>query len=342
MREGMILPFILLTATALGGYAAARHLSAAPAAPWLGLLVGLLLGFVVIFLEKKISKIPFAELLGGIAGLVVGLVIANLFTRVILADVFHSSPVVVSLFLLFHAVLGYLGLVMGSRKTRELDLKRFRLFSKMPAPKVNYKLLDTSVIIDGRIFDICETGFIEGTLVIPQFILQELMRIADSADPLRRARGKRGLDVLKKIQKQTDLDVIISDQDFPKIKEVDHKLVALASKMGGTVITNDVNLYEIAEIQGVPVLNINQLATALKPMVLPGENMNVYVQKEGKEPGQGIAYLDDGTMVVIKRGKKLIGKNADVAVTSVLQTTAGRMIFAERREDAAQQIQQLK
>ena len=190
--------------------------------------------------------------------------------------------------LLINAIFGYLGLTMGMKKINELDLSRLKIFSKgnvSPLNK-NYKILDTSVIIDGRIFDICETGFIEGTLVIPQFVLKELMRIADSSDPLRKNRGKRGLDILKKIQKQTDLNVIISDQDFPKIKEVDHKLVALAQKMGGIIVTNDVNLNEIAEIQGVTVFNINQLASALRPIVLPGEIIKSMFRKKARNTGR--------------------------------------------------------
>ncbi len=338
----MILRSLLVAATSLWGYCTGDQLFVAASAPWLGLLGGLLLGTLVIVFEQRISKFTFWELGGGICGLILGLVASNLFAYTFLADTVEQSAMVTSLGILLHTVFGYLGLVLGIKKVRELDVKRFKVLAKTQVPESNYKILDTSVIIDGRIFDICETGFIEGTLVIPQFVLQELMRIADSADPLRRTRGKRGLDVLKKIQNQTDLDVMITDQDFPKIREVDHKLVALANKMGGAVITNDVNLNEIAEIQGVAVLNINQLATALKPMVLPGETMSVFVQKEGKEAGQGVAYLDDGTMVVIKRGKKLIGKNADVAVTSVLQTTAGRMIFAERKEAVHNHVQRLK
>jgi uncharacterized protein YacL len=174
---------------------------------------------------------------------------------------------------------------------------------------------------------VCETGFVEGTLVIPQFVLRELTSIADSADSLKRNRGRRGLDILKKLQKQTSIEVKIVEQDFPKIKEVDAKLVALAKQMNARVITNDFNLNKVAEIQGVGVLSINQLATSVKPLVLPGEIMKVYIQREGKEPGQGVAYLDDGTMVVVENGKRYQGKDVDVAVTSVLQTTAGRMIF---------------
>jgi len=201
--------------------------------------------------------------------------------------------------------------------------------SKFSSTTDNPKILDTSVIIDGRVADICETGFIEGTFVIPQFVLHELQHVADSADPIKRTRGKRGLEILHRIQKQVDVDVKIVEQDFPGIKEVDAKLVELAKKMKGKIITNDSNLNKVAELQGVEVLNINQLANALKPVVLPGEEATVKVIKEGKEPGQGVAYLDDGTMVVIENGIKYMGKNIDVTVTQILQTTAGRMIFAK-------------
>jgi uncharacterized protein YacL len=197
----------------------------------------------------------------------------------------------------------------------------------------NLKILDTSVIIDGRIVDVCETGFIEGIFILPQFILQELQHIADAADNIKRARGRRGLDILHKIQKMSNITVKIIEQDFPKIKEVDAKLVALAKLLNAKVITNDFNLNKVAELQGVSVLNINELANSLKPVVLPGETMKVFIIKEGKEYNQGVAYLDDGTMVVIENARRVIGKNADVTVTSVLQTTAGRMIFSKLKED---------
>ena len=189
-------------------------------------------------------------------------------------------------------------------------------------------VLDTSVIIDGRISDICETGFMDGDLIIPQFVLQELQLIADSSESTKRTRGRRGLDILNKIKKQAFVKIIISDSDYPSIKEVDQKLIQLAKELGCSIITNDFNLNKVAEVQSIQVLNINQLANALKPIVLPGETMKVQVIKEGKEPGQGVAYLDDGTMVVIDNGKKFMGKTMDATVTSVLQTTAGRMIFA--------------
>jgi len=332
----MILKLILIVLISIWGYCFGDQLLIIDHAEWFGLSGGLMLGSAIILLEKKIDKITFWEISGGLFGLIVGLIIANLFTKAFLFAVSQPSETLLPLTLMANAVLGYLGVVTGMKKVKEIDFGRLKIFSKVHNNNKQYKILDTSVIIDSRILDICETGFIEGTFVIPQFVLKELMRIADSSDPLRWVRGKRGLDILKKIQKQTDFDVIITDQDFPKIKEVDHKLVALASKMGGKIITNDVNLNEIAEIQGVAVFNINQLASALKPIVLPDEVMKVYVQKEGKESGQGVAYLDDGTMVVIKNGKKFIGRHTEVSVTSVLQTTAGRMIFAEINEQFQQ------
>jgi uncharacterized protein YacL len=200
--------------------------------------------------------------------------------------------------------------------------------------KGDSKVLDTSVIIDGRIFDICQTGFVEGSLIIPTFVLEELRHIADSSDALKRNRGRRGLDILNKIQKELNIDVQIYEKDFPDIAEVDSKLLKLAQVLNGKVITNDYNLNKVAEFQGVPVLNINELANAVKPVVLPGEEMRIQIIKDGKESGQGIAYLDDGTMIVVEGGKRHIGETMDVIVTSVLQTAAGRMIFAKRKEEA--------
>jgi len=232
------------------------------------------------------------------------------------------------------AVFGYGGLLLGLSKGKGISIAGiFRLFRGQGIEEENLKILDTSVIIDGRIADVCETGFLEGVFVLPQFILQELQHIADAADPIKRARGRRGLDILHKIQKMSRITVRIVDEDFPKIKEVDAKLVALAKLLNAKVITNDFNLNKVAELQGVSVLNINELASSLKPVVLPGETMKVFILKEGKEYNQGVAYLDDGTMVVVENARRLIGKNADVTVTSVLQTTAGRMIFSKPKEE---------
>jgi uncharacterized protein YacL len=228
----------------------------------------------------------------------------------------------------------YLGTLVALDKGREFNFAGFiRVLKEQPRGE-SYKLLDTSVIIDGRIADITETGFLEGTLVIPQFILRELQHIADSSDPLKRNRGRRGLDILQKIQKKPDIRVEISDMDFPEVREVDNKLVAMAKALNAKIVTNDFNLNKVAELRGVGVLNINELTNALRPVVLPGEDMRVYVLKEGKEYNQGIAYLDDGTMVVVDNGRRHIGQTIDVCVTSVLQTTAGRMIFSKLKEEA--------
>ena len=193
----------------------------------------------------------------------------------------------------------------------------------------SYKLLDTSVIIDGRIADICDTGFIEGTLLIPVFVLEELQHIADSADALKRTRGRRGLDILQRIRTDSKMKVEITNEDFDDISEVDSKLVRLGQKVGAKIITNDFNLNKVAKLRGVEVLNINELSNAVKPVVIPGESMTVTVVKNGKEPGQGVAYLDDGTMIVVENGHRHLGATIDVEVTSALQTAAGRMIFAK-------------
>jgi uncharacterized protein YacL len=216
---------------------------------------------------------------------------------------------------------------MGARKGEWLEPARLVGLFRAAGPQRRYKVLDTSVIIDGRIADICETGFIDGALVIPQFVLKELQLVADSADALKRNRGRRGLDILQKIQKMSGVEVVISDVDFPEVREVDLKLIELARTLQGKIVTNDFNLNKVAQLRGVDVLNINQLANSLKPVVLPGEIMKVFILKEGKEYNQGVAYLDDGTMVVVDNARKMISKTIDVVVTSVLQTTAGKMIF---------------
>src|SRR5204863_2399358 len=224
-------------------------------------------------------------------------------------------------------VLPYLGLVIGARNAEILEPARLRSLFKDARPTKRYRILDTSVIIDGRIADIVETGFLDGTLVIPQFVLRELQLVADSADSLKRNRGRRGLDVLQRIQKMTQLNIQILEDDFPNVPEVDMKLIELAKVYGCKIVTNDFNLNKVAQLHGVDVLNINELANALKPVVLPGETMRVFIRKEGKEYNQGVAYLDDGTMVVVDNAKKVISRTIDISVTSVLQTTAGKMIF---------------
>jgi uncharacterized protein YacL len=228
-------------------------------------------------------------------------------------------------------IMGYLGLVIGSKKIEEFSFFGF----SQSKENADYGILDTSVIIDGRIADICDTGFIEGNLVVPRFVLDELQYIADSSDSMKRSRGRRGLDILNRMQRSSGIHIEVVDQDFPKLKGVDAKLVALAKKMNGKIITNDFNLNKVAELQGIKILNVNELANALKPVVLPGEIMTVKIIRDGKEPGQGVAYLDDGTMIIVDNAQRYQGSNVEVVVTSVLQTTAGRMIFSELKEGAA-------
>ena len=227
----------------------------------------------------------------------------------------------------------YVGLAVGSAKGDMLNLAALGgLFGGEKASRQSFKILDTSVVIDGRIADIAETGFLDGILVLPQFVLRELQLVADSSDSMKRNRGRRGLDVLQRIQKMSNLNVQILEDDFPNVREVDLKLIELAKVYDCKIVTNDFNLNKVAQLHGVQVLNINELANSLKPIVLPGEIMRVFILKEGKEQNQGVAYLDDGTMVVVDGAKRLISKTIDISVTSVLQTTAGKMIFGRHDE----------
>jgi uncharacterized protein YacL len=232
---------------------------------------------------------------------------------------------------------GYLGMIVGSEKGGELRADRLSgLLRRDMAPATGQKLLDTSVLIDGRIADICEAHFLEGVLAVPQFVLRELQMVADSSDPLKRQRGRRGLEVLQRMKKMPHVELRILDDDLPAGGDVDQKLVELARRTGAKIVTNDFNLNKVASVQGFSVLNVNQLANALKPVVLPGEPMHVLILREGKEPNQGVAYLDDGTMVVVDGARRLINKSVDIIVTSVHQTTAGKMIFG-RLEDRGEQ-----
>jgi len=305
-------------------------------AEWIfGVLAGLLFGLLVVALERRLRRIAGKAIFHALSGLVVGLLVGRVVYAAVAAFLVAFPPFVGDVAEILCVIGGgYLGALLAVDKGREFNFAGFiRLLKEQPRAE-SYKLLDTSVIIDGRIADITETGFLEGTLVIPQFILRELQHIADSSDPLKRNRGRRGLDILQKIQKKVDIRVEISDMDFPEIREVDNKLVAMAKALNAKIVTNDFNLNKVAELHGVGVLNINELTNALRPVVLPGEDMRVYVLKEGKEYNQGIAYLDDGTMVVVDNGRRHIGQTIDVCVTSVLQTTAGRMIFSRLKEEA--------
>jgi uncharacterized protein YacL len=301
----------------------------------IGVLAGVAFGLVVVALEQRLRRVAGKAIFHTVVGCVLGLVLGRVVYGVLASFLTAFLPVAGVLAQTLCLVGGgYLGALVALDKGREVNFAGFiRLLKEQPRAE-SYKLLDTSVIIDGRIADITETGFLEGTLVIPQFILRELQHIADSSDPLKRNRGRRGLDILQKIQKKVDIRVEISDMEFPEIREVDNKLVAMAKALNAKIVTNDFNLNKVAELHGVGVLNINELTNALRPVVLPGEDMRVYVLKEGKEYNQGIAYLDDGTMVVVDNGRRHIGQTIDVCVTSVLQTTAGRMIFSRLKEEA--------
>lgn len=295
--------------------------------------------------DKELSKYPQMDILLGSIGLIAGFVIAYL-----LSGLLNTIPVIGRVIsLLAYLIMGYIGIKIALKSKTDLARVNKRIIGAIIKEKeekesvkeeineeevcskygIPPKVLDTSVIIDGRIADICQTGFIEGKIIIPQFVLDELRHIADSADDLKRVRGRRGLDILNTIQKELNIDVEVSSQDFPEIAEVDMKLLKMAQAVGGKVVTNDFNLNKVAQVQGVEVLNINELANAVKPVAIPGEDMVVQIVKEGKEAQQGIAYLDDGTMIVVDGGKKLMGQTIKVLVTSVLQTPAGRMIFAK-------------
>jgi uncharacterized protein YacL len=313
-------------------YAAVVTRPFSPALP-LNLAVGALLGLLLVAVETRLRTAQVTDLLGALIGGAVGLGLS----KTIGAALFWantSDPRVVFLHSCVLLVFPYLGIVMGARKGEWLEPARLVSLFRDAGPGKRYRILDTSVIIDGRVSDLVETGFLDGTLIIPQFVLKELQLVADSADSLKRNRGRRGLDILQKIQKTPGLDVIVSDIDFQDIREVDLKLIELGRTLPGKIVTNDFNLNKVAQLRGVQVLNINELANALKPVVLPGEFMKVFVLKEGKEYNQGVAYLDDGTMVVVDNARKMISKNIDVVVTSVLQTTAGKMIFGRFIEAA--------
>lgn len=301
----------------------------------IGAAAGLFFGFIATAADQILKKVNMGTVVGGIIGTALGLLFANLILSPLQALLKEDQAAV---FFAFRGIFAYGGMLIGLNRGKGITIPGlFRLLSGKGSEE-NVKVLDTSVIIDGRIADVCEAGFIEGTFVVPQFILQELQYIADSQDPMKRARGRRGLDVLHKIQKMSNITVRIVEEDFPKIREVDSKLVALGKLMNAKIITNDFNLNKVAQLQGVSVLNINELANALKPVVLPGETMRVFVLKEGKEYNQGVAYLDDGTMVVVENGRKSMGKTIDVTVTSVLQTTAGRMIFSKVQEFEKEEV----
>ncbi|WP_105619881.1 PIN/TRAM domain-containing protein [Vallitalea okinawensis] len=273
--------------------------------------------------EDKFDQMSFQEMVVSTVGIILGLIIANL----VCIPLFKFGIVGALVVLLINIVLGYGGYKIAMRKNVEIKLFEECEQSSTAKPKI----LDTSVIIDGRILDILRTDFIEGKIIIPQFVLAELRHVADSSDSLKRNRGRRGLDILNEIQKQLKVPVEIIEKDYKNIAEVDSKILKLAEEMNATIVTNDFNLNKVADFKGVVVLNINELSNAVKPIVLPGEDMSVTVIKDGKEHEQGIGYLNDGTMIVVEGGRKAIGQTIDVLVTSVLQTAAGRMIFTKMK-----------
>lgn len=298
----------------------------------LGVAAGLLLGCCAVLLERLLRRIPFGQMIGGIIGLSLGMAAARLILYPLDSLLSHDTSRYAAFGL--SALLGYSGLIAGFHRGGDLSVSSLREMFRGRRQEQHQKLLDSSVIIDGRIAGIIEAGFLEGKLIVPGFILEELQHIADSPDPMRRARGRRGLDILQKIRKMPGAEVVISLEDPAGVREPDAKLLALSRSLGAKIVTNDFNLHKVAQLQGITVCNINELANAMKPLVLPGETLQLFVAKEGKEPHQGVAYLDDGTMVVIENGRQFIGRGVAAEVTSMLQTTAGRMVFARPKDDA--------
>ena len=331
----MIVKILLMAACSISGYFIGRAFTydELPLA-LIGLFLGLLIAISVIRAEQAIRKVSLRVIFGGVMGMIIGLFITFFLAYGLnfIGVTWEKQQIAPAIYALLAGIMGYLGLVLGSKKIEEFSLFSF----SQTKENSDYRILDTSVIIDGRIADICDTGFIEGTLVVPRFVLDELQYIADSSDSMKRSRGRRGLDILNRMQRSNGINIEVVDQDFPKLKGVDAKLVAMAKKMNGKIVTNDFNLNKVAELQGIKILNVNELANALKPVVLPGEVMMVKIIKDGKEPGQGVAYLDDGTMIIVDNAQKYQGSYVDVIVTSVLQTTAGRMIFSELKEAIAE------
>jgi uncharacterized protein YacL len=298
-----------------------------------GAAAALALGVLMMVLETRIRKAQFRALWSAGLGLLLGLLLGWLLGAVY-QSVVKTPEMAAFIRIFFLVIMPYIGVLIGTKKPEWLDpVHLVGVFKEKRAGR-SFKILDTSVIIDGRIADLCDTGFVEGTLVVPQFVLKELHLVADSPDAQKRQRGRRGLDVLNHLQKSSQVEVVLTDADFPEARDVDSKLIELAKSMDAKIVTNDFNLNKVAGIHGIKVLNINELVNSLRPVALPGETMNVFILKEGKEKDQGVAYLEDGTMVVVDNSKRLIGQSVDVTVTSVLQTTVGKMIFGRFNGEA--------
>ena len=308
------------------------------AADWKGILVGVGAALFIIAVEIAIERVPLNHLLFGVIGAGIGLVFAYLINAaIVIINEPHILDISKRYGPLLYLVLTYLGMVIAVRHRQEIEgLDRDEPVGKSGRRRgSDIKVVDTSAIIDGRIADVYETKFLSGTLIVARFILKELQDIADSADGGKRARGRRGLDILQRLQEHSDIQVKVVDKDYPDVRDVDGKLIMLAREFDAQVLTTDFNLNKVASLQGVTVLNVNDLANALKPAVLPGDGMVIYIAKEGKEKEQGVGYLDDGTMVVVEDGRRLVGKKVDALVTSVLQTSAGRMIFTKLKDNGS-------
>jgi uncharacterized protein YacL len=305
-----------------------------PGPAWLSGVVGMAIAAAVILLERRLKQASLPRLIGAVIGATIAL-IGSLLISLVLTRATGDRVLTQFIDVVVLCLGTYVGLAVGATKGEMLNLAALGgLIGGEKSGKSRFVILDTSVIIDGRIADVAEAGFIDGVMGIPQFVLRELQLVADSADSLKRNRGRRGLDILARLQKSTQVETRIMEDDFPNIRDVDMKLVELGKAYGCKIVTNDFNLNKVAQLHGVPVLNVNELANALRPVVLPGEIMRVFVLKEGKEHNQGVAYLDDGTMVVIDNARRMISRTIDIAVTSVLQTTAGKMIFGRFDERA--------
>jgi len=320
----LLLRILFVIASALVGYQSGELVGNS----FLGIGIGVVASFFIIFLEVGMRRVSSKGLSSAVFGLILGLIMAKL-----VGDAFTLARIPADTLALIRVILtlifGYLGMVIGLRGKDEFNIIIPYVRLKRQDQKEEAIILDTSVIIDGRITDICKTGFLDAKIILPRFVLKELQNIADSTDPIRRQRGRRGLEILNSLQKDTGLNIIINDEDFPDIKDVDAKVVRLAKVLEAKILTVDFNLNRVAGIQGVCVLNINELANAIKPVVFPGETFNIRLIREGKEYNQAVGYLDDGTMVVVEDARRLIGQEVKVVVTSVLQTQAGRMIFTK-------------
>lgn len=340
----LLVRVLWVAAGAICGYFLSGHLSGDPEAQLRGTALGGGIAIGAVFLERILERYPPSALIGGALGLFSGVVLGSFIGSTFAAHLASGSTEVAAWRLGSIGFLGSLGWVVGLRKG--LQWRSWSKLKGLGSPWAShggpYLLMDTSVIIDGRIADVCASGFLTGPLAIPRFVLRELQKIADSQDPLKKARGRRGLDVLRTLREQIGVEVKILDEEPSSGGDVDSRLVELAKEKGCALLTNDLNMHKVAEVQGVKVLNINHLAHALRPVVLPGEELKVRIIKEGREEGQGVGYMEDGTMVVVDNGRKFLGRTVEAVVTSVIQTSAGRMIFTSLKEDQDTQIQNVR